>query len=88
MTLSAVIWLKYCRFGVKHYPINQYLDVLVLVCYNESGEDQLEAFTEELEKEGKLSEDTKVLMKEITEKKPTKEKTADQSNNIKVSRDD
>ena len=58
------------------------------MCYNESGEDQLEAFTEELEKEGKLSEDTKVLMKEITEKKPTKEKTADQTNNIKVSRDD
>ena len=58
------------------------------MCYNESGEDQLEAFTEELEKEGKLSEDTKVLMKEITEKKPTKEETADQSKNIKVSRDD
>ena len=21
--LAAVIWLKYCRYGVKHYPINQ-----------------------------------------------------------------
>ena len=20
---SAVIWLKYCRYGVKHFPINQ-----------------------------------------------------------------
>ena len=20
---SAVVWLKYCRYGVKHYPINQ-----------------------------------------------------------------
>ena len=21
--ISAVAWLKYCRYGVKHYPINQ-----------------------------------------------------------------
>lgn len=53
------------------------------VCYNESGGDQLEAFTEELEKEGKMTEDTKILMKEITEKKPA-EKSAE-SSNIRVS---
>lgn len=53
------------------------------MCYNESGGDQLEAFTEELEKEGKMTEDTKILMKEITEKKPT-EKSAE-SSNIRVS---
>ena len=22
----AVIWLKYCRYGVKHYPVNQQRD--------------------------------------------------------------
>lgn len=53
------------------------------MCYNESGGDQLEAFTEELEKEGKMTEDTKILMKEITEKKPA-EKSAE-SSNIRVS---
>lgn len=53
------------------------------MCYNESNGDQLEAFTEELEKEGKMTEDTKVLMKEITEKKPA-EKSA-QTSNIRVS---
>nr|XP_022329787.1 uncharacterized protein LOC111128468 [Crassostrea virginica] len=70
-----------CFLHLNHF--NLITQMFLAVCYNESGEDQLEAFTEELEKEGKLSEDTKVLMKEITEKKPTKEKTADQSNNIK-----
>ena len=24
-TLSAVKWLKYCRYGVKQYPINQHV---------------------------------------------------------------
>lgn len=53
------------------------------MCYNESGGDQLEAFTEELEKEGKMTEDTKVLMKEITEKKPAENSA--ESSNIRVS---
>lgn len=39
----------------------------------------ISSFTEELEKEGKMTEDTKILMKEITEKKPA-EKSAESSN--------
>ena len=23
---AAVIWLKYCRYGVKHFPINQLIN--------------------------------------------------------------
>ena len=30
---SGVIWLKYCRYGVKHYLINQYLNLEVTLIY-------------------------------------------------------
>ena len=33
LLLAAVILLKYCRYGVKHYPINSsfcYLDLLIV----------------------------------------------------------
>ncbi|XP_061173269.1 uncharacterized protein LOC133182435 [Saccostrea echinata] len=57
-----------CFLHLNHF--NLITQMFLAVCYSESSEDQLEAFTDELEKEGKLTEDTKVLMKEIGEKKP------------------
>lgn len=66
-----------CFLHLNHF--NLITQMFLAVCYNESGGDQLEAFTEELEKEGKMTEDTKILMKEITEKKPA-EKSAESSN--------
>ena len=27
MKVAAVTWLKYCRYGVKHYPINQLINI-------------------------------------------------------------
>ena len=26
---AAVIWLKYCRYGLKHYPINQLINQII-----------------------------------------------------------
>ncbi|XP_048736687.2 uncharacterized protein LOC125651889 [Ostrea edulis] len=60
-----------CFLHLNHF--NLITEMFLAVCYSESSEGQLEAFTEELEKEGKLTEDTKVLMKEIGEKKPTED---------------
>ena len=28
----SYIWLKYCRYGVKHYPINQLINQSITVC--------------------------------------------------------
>ena len=33
-TSAAVIWLKYCRYGVKHYPINQSINGLRIILKN------------------------------------------------------
>ncbi|VDI13275.1 Hypothetical predicted protein [Mytilus galloprovincialis] len=43
------------------------------VCYKESNKEQLEAFTEELKLEGKLTEETKDLMKQLEDTKPASE---------------
>lgn len=43
------------------------------MCYKESNQEQLQAFTEELEQEGKLTEETKTLFKQLEETKPVEE---------------
>lgn len=54
------------------------------VCYKESNQEQLEAFTEELKLEGKLTEETKDLMKQLENTKPSKErKTKDTPSYLK-----
>ncbi|VDI08916.1 Hypothetical predicted protein [Mytilus galloprovincialis] len=47
------------------------------VCYKESNPEQLEAFTEELKQEGKLTEETEVLMKQLENTKPSEESKAE-----------
>ena len=41
LLINAVTWLKYCRYDVKHYPINQssilIMNVCVCVCVNNRG---------------------------------------------------
>lgn len=43
------------------------------MCYKESNQEQLQAFTEELEQEGKLTEETKTLFKQLEETKHVEE---------------
>ena len=40
------------------------------MCYNEAAPEQLEAYTEELRQDGKLTEEAATLMKEISRSKP------------------
>lgn len=47
------------------------------MCYKESNPEQLEAFTEELKQEGKLTEETEVLMKQLENTKPSEESKAE-----------
>lgn len=47
------------------------------MCYKESNQEQLEAFTEELKQEGKLTEETEVLMKQLENTKPSEESKAE-----------
>jgi hypothetical protein len=39
------------------------------VCYKESNQEQLEAFTEELKQEGKLTKETETLLKQLEDTK-------------------
>ena len=56
------------------------------MCYKESNQDQLDNFTEELRSEGKLTEETEVLMKQLEEAKPrTKENLSSDEPNYLVS---
>lgn len=40
------------------------------MCYKESNQEQLEAFTEELKQEGKLTKETETLLKQLEDTKP------------------
>ncbi|XP_052101650.1 uncharacterized protein LOC127735506 [Mytilus californianus] len=52
---------------------NLITEMFLGVCYKESNQEQLEAFTEELKLEGKLTEETKDLMKQLEDTKPSEE---------------
>lgn len=42
--------------------------MLVTVCYREADEGQLEAFVEEVQKEGRMTENTKLFLEKLEEK--------------------
>ncbi|XP_021368606.1 uncharacterized protein LOC110460174 [Mizuhopecten yessoensis] len=57
-----------CLLKLVHFSL--ITEMFLAVCYREAAPEQLEAYTEELEKEGKLSGDTKELMAQL-DTKPT-----------------
>ncbi|XP_060066491.1 uncharacterized protein LOC132546792 [Ylistrum balloti] len=55
-----------CLLKLVHFSL--ITEMFLAVCYREAAPEQLEAYTEELEQEGKLSGDTKELMKQLDTK--------------------
>ncbi|KAK3096867.1 hypothetical protein FSP39_004148 [Pinctada imbricata] len=56
-----------CVLKLKHFSL--ITEMFLGVCYNEAAPEQLEAFTEELRQDGKLTEEAATLMKEISKTK-------------------
>ncbi|KAJ8304723.1 hypothetical protein KUTeg_018306, partial [Tegillarca granosa] len=54
-----------CYLNLKHF--NLITDMFLGVCYKEADPGQLDAFTEELKQEGRLTEDTKAIIEKLEE---------------------
>lgn len=61
-----------CYLNLKHF--NLITDMFLGVCYKEADPGQLDAFTEELKQEGRLTEDTKAIIEKLEESKEVKDK--------------
>ncbi|XP_063964952.1 uncharacterized protein LOC129274931 [Lytechinus pictus] len=62
---------------IKFQHFSLITDMFLAVCYRESGDDQLKAYVDEVEKEGRMTEEMMDVMKQL-EKKPEEEEKKDE----------